>query len=63
MQFIIFQLNNKTAFLMPGQVRHKPLRKFALKHFDNAVKSVRDSHSFLSVLYTTLQVKKSKSGS
>lgn len=34
---------------MPGKVRHKPLRKFPLKHFNNEVKAVRVSHSFQSV--------------
>lgn len=34
---------------MPGKVIHKPLSKFALKHFNNAVKAVRVSHSFQSV--------------
>lgn len=43
--FITFHLNNKIA-LIPGQVRCKLLRKLALKHFNNAVKAVRDSHFF-----------------
>lgn len=57
-KFIAFQLNNNIALIMPGQVRRKPLRKFALKHFNNAVKAVRVNHSFQSILYTTLQKKR-----
>lgn len=56
-KFIAFQLNNNIALIMPGQVRHKPLRKFALKHFNNAVKAVRVSYSFQSILYATPQKK------
>lgn len=58
-KFIAFQLNNNIALIMPGQVRRKPLRKFALKHFNAlTVKAVRVSHSFQSILYTTLQKKR-----
>lgn len=49
MKFIAFQLNNNIVLIMPGKVRHKPIRKFALKHFSDAVKAVRVSHSFQSV--------------
>lgn len=48
MEFIALQLNNNIV-LISGKVRRKPLRKFALKHFNNAVKAVRVSHSFQSV--------------
>lgn len=48
-EFIAFWLNNNIALIMPGKVIHKPLSKFALKHFNNAVKAVRVSHSFQSV--------------